>query len=64
MANGQQINYIHYIGRILQDKHDYKNQVKITGFRKKGKKVYLQLKFKDRRRWYLESTVATHWDIA
>ena len=60
----QQKNYLHLIGRVLQDKHNYKNKVRVTGFRKKGKKVYLQLEFKDRKRWYLEDTVATHWDVA
>jgi phosphate-selective porin len=59
-----QPNYIHWIGRFVQDKHDFKNQARITGFRKKNKKVYLQLKLGSlRKRWYLADTVFTHWDI-
>lgn len=56
-------NYMLYVGRLLQDKHNFRTKARITGFRKKNKKVYLQLQLKDRRRWYLEDTVATHWDL-
>ena len=59
----QQSNYMLMVGRLVQDKHDYKNQARITGFRKKGKKLYLQLQLNSRRRWYLEDTVTTHWDL-
>jgi hypothetical protein len=59
-----QPNYLHLVGRLVQDKHDFHNQARITGFRKKGKKkLFLQLQLKDRRKWYLADTVLTHWDL-
>jgi len=57
-------NYIRMIGRLLQDKHDFHNQARITGFRKKGKKLRLQLQYRDgSRHWHSEDTVATYWDF-
>jgi len=60
----QQPNYMHLVGRLVQDKHNFRNKARITGFRKKGKRLYLQLQFKDLgRKWRLADTVFTHWDL-